>query len=383
MEKIKRLDWFGIYWASVIVILPLYHAIYPFNMPSRDYKDGFYYLSCAVSLFLFQKKTVQGEHFTALKILSFCFVSLLYINWKFVTDNVAFFHIFGICLTLAIMFQFAHYWKNSKKLICLGFSIALISQFSWVTANWLDIQPSNLWGAMRKALQCIDPLCPIPVTGSLENPMLTASYLSPILSFATVRLGLFAFVPFLISLFLLKSAIAWFSFFAVISYVVFLYIERYRKIKISWLGFVFPVVVAIITPFLSHYWSFLSDSTRYKAWSSIILNVGFSAYGKGAGWFFYKGREIVDPILRFYQEHNEFLALYVAGGFLGVYIVLCFFYILLKNYKMDFNATASLLATLCTSYGAFPLHISSSALTFAIACGALMSYINIDNRAKI
>ena len=368
MYKIKSLDWFGIYWGFVIIFLPLFHPVNSGIMSSRDYKDGVFYLACAISLFLFEKKKIKN-----LEVAAFILSMILFLNWKYVSDSIAFFHMLGCFLTIGIMFQFAHYWEKSKKFICAAFLVALLAQFIWLIFHWVGLEPSRIWGTFRRPVGCPDLACEIPSPiGSLDNSMVTAAYFVPIVPFALAVGGWFVLIPSILSLFLLNSAGGWFGFAAVFGYLALWSINR----KTAWLGFVAPIVVALLVPFISVYLPFLDDSTRYGAWASTIHNVGLTVFGKGAGWFFHNGRVAVDPALKFYHEHNEFLSLYVSSGIVGIVLVSYFLKEILKNHLENFAASASLLATLCVSYTAFPLHISSSALTFAVACGALMSYIN-------
>jgi hypothetical protein len=359
VNKLKNADWFGIYWAFFIVFLPLYHPKLNVSMSSRDYKDGLFYLLAAFSLVVFRNKFSPPTYIAAF-LFGFVFI-------RNVPDSIAFFHTLGIILSIGLIGQFAYYWRDCKKYIYHGFLIAATTQILWVCSHKIGFEPSNLWnirGAIGGGA--------LPVVGSLDNSMVTAAYLAPIVPLllffqAAVAVPLLACLAFCFVL--LKSAIGIFGVFIAFLYIIcHLLFNRLREFL--FIAIATPFMVMIIAPFFP----FLSDSTRYGAWTDAIKNVGFTAFGNGLGWFFHNGRKIIDPKLLFFHEHNEFLSVYFATGAVGLIAFLVSISYVARKHAMEPIVAASFFATLAVSYGAFPLHISSSALTFIVACGALLSY---------
>ena len=351
---------FGLFWAFVIVILPLYHPKLNVIMSSRDYKDGLFYLLAALSLCLFERK-FSPPTYIAMFLVGFVFI-------RNVPDSIAFFHTLGIILSIGLIGQFSYYWQDCKKYIYHGFLIAVIAQILWIFSQYAGFEPSNLWnnrGAVGGGSY-------LPIAGSLDNPMVTAAYLAPIVPLllffkAAVAVPLLACLAF--CFILLKSSIGIFGVFIAFAYIIcHLLFNRLREFL--FVAIATPFVVMIIAP----HFSFLSDSTRYGAWADAIKNVGFTVFGNGLGWFFHNGRNVIDPKLLFFHEHNEFLSVYFATGIVGLIAFIVSLYYITRKHAMEPIAAASFFATLAVSYGAFPLHISSSALTFIVACGALLSY---------
>jgi len=354
MSDSKR---FGIFWGIMVAFIPAYHPL-AVGMSSRDYKDAAYILACALSLCLFRKM------FTA-RIVGFLITSSVLVSLR-ITDSISFFHCLGILLSLGLFLQTATHWQKAWPYICTGFLVAVLIQFAWTIGHMNNFDIASLWGVSRGPPGCKGNNCVFPVAGSLDNSMVSAVYLAPVLPFLFVFrlwIAIPVFLVGVINLYFFNSAMGFYG-------LIFPAINCFLNLKMALLAL---VAIPSVVYFLSHI-DFLSDSTRYGAWVSILEKTGFTWTGNGLGYFFHKGRELVDPTLKFYHEHNEFIAIYVAMGFIGLVLASILMFNVLKLARHDKAVTGSILATIAVSYGGFPLHISSSAMTFAIACGALMSY---------
>lgn len=359
-----RSSLFKYYWSAIIIILPFYIRNIPLD--TRVQRDMLFLFVSLFSLVLFDNFVHN---------IWFAFCGLFFVNSFFgmsvLMTSTSFFQTINLLCSMALVSQFAFQWnEKTSRWLANAFCVAGLLQVGWIACHYFNIEPSTLLFGIKRKVIFYRGSNQWPIEGSLDASMVTACYLAAIFPFYLRRWWIVGVIPLIVSLYLLGSAM---GFLGVCCVLIYLFFDRVIKWNIQYLIASIVLLSTALVSVLKIAPSFTDSQARYTAWGEIIKWSGLTWFGKGIAQYHDIGYKSVHSIPRMLHPHNEYLAIYVNWGAFGIILVLIPLWWLFKSREKEIIYSCAIIATLGTSFGAFPLHISSTALIVIIAMGALLS----------
>jgi len=378
---------FNFFWGVVLVTTPLIFRVTRGGL--REGKDSFFWLAVMASLYFFSKSV---RKFPLPEKIGLSI--LLVVSW-FNVDNYAsignFYHI--VYITAGVLFLKNFYENFSLYQLDVIYKFIVITalvNITWAVVNKLGFSPYSFYAEYIAGIKQYKVAAPGKAIGPLNNSMLSGAMLAicgPVF-FIKKYLKLLPLV--IMGLYFYDSAIANISFIGSVLYFFFVCVlqnSQFKKQNLLVHYKTLPlilVLVVLIGTFLIIGPNGVSgfDSQRFLSWSLILSITDFKTFlvGNGTGWFYdHFPRMYVINGVKWYQEHSEYLASYMAFGvfgFIGFYAL--FSRALLRSKNVI--ASSALFGVFINCFGNFTLHISSLFLISGIFYCLCLS--GVSNESK-
>lgn len=183
------------YWGVSLLILST--IVLPTSISPKIYREILFILVAIGSLALFKGK----KGFIASPLIPLALITLPYNGWAFTNITML---LLGLCLVSHL--QTGINWGVLK---IYGAGLLAIQCLA-ILLQHNGIDHASLWGLTRKVID-VSQYKSFPVVGLLEHHMTSGSLLAMTVPFAFTRRFWPLLVPAIVALYLLGSAMAWFS----------------------------------------------------------------------------------------------------------------------------------------------------------------------------
>lgn len=356
------------FWYWVFALFIITYINYPSALLPRDYKNFGYLFMGLGSLIFFGLEIPKKYLFFYSPIILLAFINQHHLWAKSPFIECLFFAV-GFCN----LFQFYQLMDRDKFYKMVG--IMCLIQCAWIWVNWLGYDPHTvITGQKMVEIKTGSTNFIQPVIGSLGHWMVSGTFLLLSTPF------LFSFHPILLLIPIITSVVLPSAIFPVglaLFLVVFCYIKlpiKYKKV-VNILACLSPLILLMRIELPE----ILYPGERFKLWRVSIINLKFNwVWGSGLGYF----KDFFHPIFgnKFFESHahphNEFIKIFISFGIIGLGVTLNLYRILLRGFKLDPIAGASLLVSIVPMMVGFPLHTASTWLVMAISIASMLKQLD-------
>jgi hypothetical protein len=324
----------------------LYAQLLTNGQLTRFGKDSFFLIMAPLL-------SLTGKEFRVLPkfefLAMFFLVFITFINQNDFLFPTAFYQSIMILSGASILINLYKKITNKTKSL---FFVCLIVQ-AWIFSGWiflekLGVKPYRIYAEALGNVAVKSTHAITHVSGPLGHPNLTGAFLALTIP-ALLHYKKFKSIPIILTaIYFCDSAL---PIVTALGVILFYFYSRYFNTG-NLLPFLLTTVFGVIAYFTGVNGL---DNQRFHIWET-ALNLDFNwLIGGGLGFF-------ADNYLRQHvkHEHNEFLAVFMTYGFIGVGTL---FFMIRRAVRASSPAiTAGLFGVFVNSYGNFPFHVSVLAL---------------------